>query len=286
MHVGTPIATCRAINDALRAGRIPSVVRGEVVPDDGPASRPAENASGAPANEADPAATSDATSSASRPAEREADANDARISPEDGGGGGGYDPELFDNLVYRYEEPDGRARWDRPLFTVLADDPGPPYDAIWDALIVNPGGGKAKAVRPNQATALVRSSLDPFSMKRTGKGNSSALTCEPWADTIVWQAPATAPDALHELDRSTAAVASAIGTYLADHPGESGGEVSVPGADEAVRLPAGGRPVTLPQVQRFRREFVALWRGHGAGIGAERAADGFVRFLNAKWEAD
>ena len=289
VHVGTPVATCRAINDAVRAGRAPTVVRGEVVPADaGDAARP-EGAAGAASAEAD------APPTAAERAHGDAPGADAAAAPEDGAGGG-YDPELFDNLVYRYEEPDGRARWDRPLFTVLADDPAPPYDAIWDALVVRPGGGRAKAVRPNQATVLVRAILSLTSSLASqveaagrsptsfhcggGAGGSPKLTRTPW------QAPAAAPDALHELDRSTAAVAAALGAHLAEHPGESGGAVAVPGAAEAVRLPAGARPVTAPQVQRLRREFVALWRGHGAGIAAARAADGFVRFLNAKWEAE
>ncbi|KAI8062540.1 elongator complex associated protein Kti2 [Gongronella butleri] len=48
----------------------------------------------------------------------------------------GYDPQVFDELVTRYEEPDGRNRWDSPLFTVIYDDASIPGDAIWDAVIM------------------------------------------------------------------------------------------------------------------------------------------------------
>ena len=44
-------------------------------------------------------------------------------------------------------------RWDSPLFTVLYDDPHPPYEQIWNALIET--DGQTKIVRPNQATVLV-----------------------------------------------------------------------------------------------------------------------------------
>ena len=66
----------------------------------------------------------------------------------------GYDEDIFDNLVYRYEEPNGMNRWDSPLFTVLHDDEHPPYEQIWNALVET--DGQTKVVRPNQATVLVR----------------------------------------------------------------------------------------------------------------------------------
>ena len=64
-----------------------------------------------------------------------------------------YEENVFENLIYRYEEPNGMNRWDSPLFTVLHDDTDPPYDQIWDALIGI--DGRTKVVRPNQATVLV-----------------------------------------------------------------------------------------------------------------------------------
>ncbi|KAJ1980695.1 kti12, chromatin associated [Dimargaris xerosporica] len=59
-----------------------------------------------------------------------------------------YDLAMFDNLISRFEEPDGRNRWDAPLFTVHYTDVAPPLDAIWDALI------HRKAAPPNLATAV------------------------------------------------------------------------------------------------------------------------------------
>lgn len=65
----------------------------------------------------------------------------------------GYAEEVFENLVFRYEEPNGMARWDSPLFTVLYEDESLPLEAIWEALIGS--DGNAKVVRPNLATVLV-----------------------------------------------------------------------------------------------------------------------------------
>ena len=73
----------------------------------------------------------------------------------DGEQDGGYEKDVFDNLVYRYEEPNGMTRWDSPLFTVPFTDETPPYEAIWEAMIGS--DAKAKTVKPNTATVLVRS---------------------------------------------------------------------------------------------------------------------------------
>ncbi|CAO3636098.1 unnamed protein product [Cunninghamella blakesleeana] len=48
----------------------------------------------------------------------------------------GYDDQVFDELVTRYEEPEGRNRWDSPLFTVIYDDATIPGEKIWDAVIL------------------------------------------------------------------------------------------------------------------------------------------------------
>ena len=75
-----------------------------------------------------------------------------RLLAAEDGAGGGYQKETFENLVYRYEEPNGMNRWDSPLFTVPFDDAAPPLDAIWDAIV---GSGGVKTVKPNLATIAV-----------------------------------------------------------------------------------------------------------------------------------
>lgn len=65
----------------------------------------------------------------------------------------GYAMDIFDNLIYRYEEPNGMTRWDSPLFTVPYGDEAPPCLAIWDAMIGSEG--KVKTVKSNLATMMV-----------------------------------------------------------------------------------------------------------------------------------
>jgi len=66
---------------------------------------------------------------------------------------GGYATEILDNLIYRYEEPNGMTRWDSPLFTVPFHDEAPPCAEIWEAMIGSEG--TIKTVKPNSATVMV-----------------------------------------------------------------------------------------------------------------------------------
>ena len=59
-----------------------------------------------------------------------------------------YSQEIFDALVMRYETPDGRNRWDAPLFTIQPEDELP-FESIAAALY------ERKAPAPNQSTQSV-----------------------------------------------------------------------------------------------------------------------------------
>lgn len=161
-----------------------------------------------------------------------------------------YEKENWENLIFRYEEPNAMARWDSPLFTVPWDDADPSSDAIWDAVIGSEAEGGKKVVRPNQAT-----------VPRKVNGE----------------------DYLYELDRCTQAVLNRILEWTKDHPGEGGGEVSVDedGEELVVELPA--NPVGLPALQRFRRQFISLNRQNAVPVKSIRG--GFVGYLNDSFQA-
>ncbi|KAK3051557.1 kti12, chromatin associated [Extremus antarcticus] len=159
---------------------------------------------------------------------------------------GGYEPEIFDNLVFRYEEPNGMSRWDSPLFTVPYDDAEPPYEAIWEAMIGSEG--KAKVVRPNTATVLK---------------------------------PASDQNYLYELDKTTSEIVAAISAWQQDHAGEGGDEISVPGAETKILLPLA--PPSLPQLQRLRRQFTTLNRQHSVSKG--RLRELFIDYLNDAFQS-
>lgn len=147
--------------------------------------------------------------------------------------------DIFDNLVYRYEEPNGMARWDSPLFTVPYDDEAPPCQDIWEAIIGS--DGKTKTAKPNLATVMK---------------------------------PATESDYLYELDKTSQEILNMIVEWQKDHPGEGGGELAV--AEGTIELPA--KPVTLPQMQRIRRQFISLNRLHN--LPKARIRSSFIEYLN------
>ena len=147
--------------------------------------------------------------------------------------------------MFRYEEPNAMARWDSPLFTVLWDDETPPYEAMWEALVGSDGEGGKKVVRPNQATVL--------------------------------KAPSS-EDYLYELDRTTQGILNKILEWTKDHPGETGGEITVgEGAEDlVVELPA--NQIGLPALQRIRRQFISLNRQNSVPVTRIRST--FVAYLN------
>lgn len=69
-----------------------------------------------------------------------------------------YPDDDFENLIFRYEEPNGMNRWDSPLFTILYEDETPPFEELWEALVGT--SGAAKVVRQNAATVLVSITSD------------------------------------------------------------------------------------------------------------------------------
>ncbi|KAF2015059.1 chromatin associated protein KTI12 [Aaosphaeria arxii CBS 175.79] len=157
---------------------------------------------------------------------------------------GGYVEEDFENLIFRYEEPNGMTRWDSPLFTVLDEDETPPFDDIWEAMVGS--DGKAKVVRPNQATVL---------------------------------RPATEQNYLYELDKTTSDIVAQILAYQKDHAGEGGGEIVVQDVSQPIELPAS--PLSLPALQRIRRQFITMNRQHN--FTKSRIKEIFVDYLNTEF---
>jgi protein KTI12 len=157
---------------------------------------------------------------------------------------GGYEEEDFENLIFRYEEPNGMTRWDSPLFIVVEEDATPPCDQIWDAMVGS--DGKMKLVKPNLATVLK---------------------------------PATEQNYLYELDKTTSDILTQIMVYQKDHAGEGGGEIAVQDVEKPIELPA--TPMTLPQLQRIRRQFITMNRQHS--FSKARIKEVFVDYLNAEF---
>ncbi|CAK7206741.1 kti12, chromatin associated [Sporothrix eucalyptigena] len=190
--------------------------------------------------------------------------NEARLKSETSDGTEPYSVANWDNLVFRYEEPNPMTRWDSPLFALTWDDDETQtravFDKLWDAV----AGEGRKEVRPNQVTVQ--------------RGNDGG------------------GDYLYVLDRDTQDVVKRI-LDAQKEPAGGNGEVRIPrggntsaGDDLIIDLP--GKTVGLAQLQRLRRAFMGLNRG---GIGLESAGsqftgarirESFVGYLNDSFEKE
>ncbi|KAL1689434.1 chromatin associated protein KTI12 [Schizophyllum commune] len=131
-----------------------------------------------------------------------------------------YAPETLENMIARFEEPSSMVRWDSPLFTITWTDDELPMDRIWDAVT----HGNVKP--PNAGT----------------------------------QAVVKAPtSALQALEQTTTALVSTISTHPSVVDG-LGGKVSlaIPGSSEKVEVRLPPRTLTLPELQRLKRQFVTV----------------------------
>jgi protein KTI12 len=191
------------------------------------------------------------------PVGRAREINEERLAARDRAAGGEvseeekpYERECWENLVFRYEEPNAMARWDSPLFTVPWDDTEPSCEAIWDAVIGSEAEGGKKLVRPNQATVLKKVSGEDY---------------------------------LYELDRCTQGILNRILEWAKDHPGEGGGDVNVGEDNEEVVVELPPNPVGLPALQRLRRQFITLNRQNSVPVKSIRGS--FVAYLNDSFQA-
>lgn len=189
--------------------------------------------------------------------------DEARRAGEAGGHGddddgsaveGAYEPGNWENLVFRYEEPNPMTRWDSPLFTLIWEDDEAQarkvFDDMWEAI----AGEGRKVIKPNQAAV-------PRSRDVGG-------------------------DYLYVLDRETQDIVKRI---LEQQAEEGGGEIKISrdgsGGGDLLVVEMPGQKIGLPQLQRYRRAFMNMNRG---GIGLEavgnmavgRMRESFVGYLN------
>ena len=195
--------------------------------------------------------------------------NEKRLAadgPDSSGEGAGepYAPANWDNLVFRYEEPNPMTRWDSPLFALTWEDDAEQtrsvFDKLWDAV----AGEGRKEVRPNLVA-----------VQRGNDGGGG--------------------DYLYILDRETQDVVKRILDTQKDQPGNS--EARIPSGkngqqkDDELVVELPGKTVGLAQLQRHRRAFMGLNRG---GIGLEgagqftgaRIRESFVGYLNDAFEKE
>lgn len=171
-----------------------------------------------------------------------------------------WDTELLNQLVQRYEEPNPQTRWDSPLFPILA--PEDSLDAVSDELYKVLLPQLFKAFKDRDTEKLL-SSLRP--------NNATILK------------PASQTNFIQILDKETSSVVKKIMAHLQSNVISGTTRVIVSDSKDInddscvfVELPAGG--VTVAQLQRIRRQFVAMNRLRSMEEG--RVVPLFVDYLN------
>jgi protein KTI12 len=146
----------------------------------------------------------------------------------------------FDNLCSRYEEPDGRNRWDAPLFTIINED---------EPL--------------TEHTKIVKDVLDAIVHKKPPAPNLSTVV-KPIHET----------NYLHELDTTTNDV---IERLLDAQKNGQVGDIKVPRSKVAVCKP--NRLVPVVELRKLKRQFMNINKFHTM-TDMDMVATSFAEYLN------
>ncbi len=141
-----------------------------------------------------------------------------------------YSQAVFDDLTSRFERPDGRNRWDKPLYTI------------------------------HPASEDFSTQLQETILAVTGtsevKGNAHAASVSELVPTSATSNPSlSATNLLHEVDKAAQEVISAVNDAQTAAAGGPAGQVSLgPGIDPLVLQ----EQVTMPELRRHKRAFLKL----------------------------
>lgn len=142
-----------------------------------------------------------------------------------------YSQAVFDDLVSRFERPDARNRWDKPLYTV-----NPASEDLSNQL--------NEIVLAVTDTAIARSSV------------SAALANSELVPTSATSNPAlSATNLLHEVDKAAQEVISAVSAAQTAAVGGPPGQVFLGPGIELLVLQ---EQVTMPELRRHKRAFLKL----------------------------
>ncbi|KXS20251.1 chromatin associated protein KTI12 [Gonapodya prolifera JEL478] len=151
----------------------------------------------------------------------------------------GYGEEILTSLAIRFEEPDGRARWDSPLITILPSDELHPVsedpEGSFARIVRAIAGGKA--VKPNLAV-VKKQAPDSTLLPLLDRATTSVISSIPASHTTLSSTPPTAVS------------------------------VSVPGSSIDLDLP--DRHVSMSELRRWKNTWIGLV---GRGKMPARVAD-------------
>ena len=141
-----------------------------------------------------------------------------------------YSQVVFDDLTSRFERPDSRNRWDKPLYTInTAED----YTSQINDIVK--GVTAAGNIPGNQSVSASSNDLVP-----TSATSNPALS---------------ATNLLHEVDKAAQEVISAVTDAQSAAAGGPAGQVNLGPNIQPLTLQD---PVSIPELRRHKRAFIKL----------------------------
>jgi protein KTI12 len=151
-----------------------------------------------------------------------------------------YDPSMFGNLISRMEEPDGRNRWDAPLFIVIEND------------------SRLSSLESKTSGEII----DAIIHKAPPKPNLSTINT-----------PKLESSYLQQLDLITTQITDAL--MDAKKNGRNGA-IIVPSSNVPVQLPS--RAIAISEWKRVKRQFITIYKTRKVDV--EGLGQAFVEYLN------
>ena len=137
--------------------------------------------------------------------------------------------------------------------------------------------GRLWSVARARRRSSSQTSLPFWYDSRRGRG-SQQLSYAHQLTHLPPQSPAMESDYLYELDKTTQEILQTVLTWQTDHPGESGGAINL--TEGTLELPT--HPLSLPQLQRLRRQYLGLNRQRT--LAKNRIRENFVAYLNNSFQ--
>lgn len=176
-----------------------------------------------------------------------------------------YPREIIDQLIMRYERPDTKFRWEKPLFEVKigkSERAPPTADIDNDDMTID-----LEHSAPRYANIFDDEIVEWIC-------NGTELTENQSTQTV----PLAPTNFLHELDRSTQDVVTVLLT--AQRTAQRGQLLMIPGAADGRNTVRFMKLRTLPELNRLRHQFVNMSK-KAPQTDRERIITGFVDFLNS-----
>ncbi|GJN92412.1 hypothetical protein Rhopal_005442-T1 [Rhodotorula paludigena] len=146
-----------------------------------------------------------------------------------------YLPATLDNLISRFEEPNSAARWDAPLVTVAADDP--PLDQR--------SAGAEAGVHGSEAAEQIWRAITEGELKPPNLATQTIQT--------------SSTSYLSLLDSTSTLIITTLLSRQSLSPLSGPTPLTLPTSPAPTRITLElNKPVTMPQLQRLKRQFTQL----------------------------